>query len=61
MTEPKFSLSRETLEQLEMLLEDTISFMCDEHEVSSELAWIVTEVFAIKKQAQLEQLTKAMS
>ena len=61
MTEPKFSLNRETLEQLELLLEDTISFMCDEHEVSSELAWIVTEVFAIKKQAQLEQLTKAMS
>ena len=52
----KFELNRETHKDLEELLEDTISFMCDEYEISSELAWIVTEVFAGKKQAQLEQL-----
>ncbi len=59
MTEPKFTLDRITHQQIEMLLEDTISFMCDEYEISSELAWSLTEVYAIKKQYQLEQLKKS--
>jgi hypothetical protein len=60
MTEPKFTLDRTTHQQIELLLEDTISFMCDEFEISSELAWILTETYAIKKQFQLEQLKKSL-
>ena len=60
MTEPKFTLDRTTHQQIELLLEDSISFMCDEFEISSELAWILTEAYAIKKQFKLEQLKKSL-
>ena len=56
MTKPKFELNRDTHADIELYLEDCISYMCDEYEISSELAWILTEVCAIKKQAKLEQL-----
>ena len=59
MTEPKFTLDKTTHKRIEELLEDTISFMCDEFEISSELAWILTEAYAIKKQYQLENLKKS--
>ncbi len=59
MTEPSFTLDKFTHQQIEMLLEDTISFMCDEFEISSEMAWSITEIYAIKKQYQLEQLKKS--
>jgi hypothetical protein len=56
----KATLDKATHKAIEELLEDTISFMCDEHDVSSQMAWIVTEVYAIKKQFELEQLQNSL-
>ena len=38
------------------LLEDTISYWCDEQRCSGELAWTVTECVAVAKQAQIKGL-----
>ena len=49
-----YTLDNETHQDLNELLEDTISFFCDEYKISGELAWLVTECFAKAKQEQFK-------
>jgi hypothetical protein len=49
-----YTLDNETHQNLNELLEDTISFFCDEYKISGELAWLVTECFAKAKQEQFK-------
>ena len=49
------SLTYDQLENLHDLLEDAISFYCDENLVSGEAAWLFTKAFAMIK---LEQISK---
>ncbi len=53
MNEP--SITYDQLCDLHDLLEDAISFYCDEHMVSGEAAWLFTKGFAMLK---LEQMSK---
>ena len=46
-------ISRDQLNTLTELLEDTIEYFCDEHQLSGELAWTVTECLATAKLAEL--------
>ena len=45
----KFTLDRETHQELHELLEDTIEYWCDRNCISGELAWTVTECMAKAK------------
>ena len=56
MTKARFTLNIETHQELGDLLEDTISFACDEYEISAELMYIVMESFAQAKIATLNSL-----
>ena len=49
-------LTQEQSTQLRELLEDTISYWCDENRTSGELAWTVTECMATAKLAQIKGL-----
>ena len=49
-----YTLDNETHIDLQELLEDSIQFFCDEHKISGELAWLVTECFAKAKQEQFK-------
>ena len=50
------TVSRETEQELRELLEDAIEYVCDNHVVSGQTAWAITECLAIAKQAQLSGL-----
>ena len=54
MTESTYSLDRDVHQELNELLEDTIQFFCDEHMISGELAWLVTQCFSTAKLEQLK-------
>ena len=54
MTSPTYSLDQEAHLELNELLEDTIQFFCDEHMISGELAWLVTQCFSTAKLEQLK-------
>lgn len=56
MTKARFTLNIETHQELRDLLEDTISFACDEYEISAELMYIVMESYAQAKIATLNHL-----
>ena len=47
-------ISKEQLNQLTELVEDTIEYFCDEWQVSGELAWTVLECLAVAKQAEIK-------
>jgi hypothetical protein len=49
-----YTLDNETHLDLQDLLEDAISYFCDEYKISGELAWLVTECFAKAKQEQFK-------
>lgn len=55
------TISRETHELIEELLEDTMSFACDEFDVSSNIMYKITEVFAMKMQYKLESLQNSLT
>ena len=48
-----YSIDGEVLDSFQSLLEDTISYFCDENMVSGELAWILTQTYAETKQAEM--------
>ena len=54
MTQPKYYLTRETHTELRELLEDTIEYFCDQHMVSGELAWLITETLSTAKIEQFK-------
>jgi hypothetical protein len=45
-----YVLDNEKHTLLQELLEDSISWFCDEYKISGELAWVVAECFAKAKQ-----------
>ena len=55
------TLNKEAHKSMEGLFEDTIAFACEEYDVPSDVLYKVMEVFAIKKQVQMEALLNALS
>ena len=53
------NISREKLDELTGLLEDTLEYFCDQEQVSGELAWTITECLAVAKQAEIKGLVTA--
>lgn len=54
MTEATYSLDREAHQELQELLEDSIQYFCNEHMISGELAWLVTQCYATAKVEQFK-------
>lgn len=46
-------ISREKLDELTELLEDTIEYFCDKEIISGQLAWTIVECLAVAKQAEI--------
>ena len=46
-------ISREQLDELTSVLEDTLEYFCDQEHVSGELAWTVVECLATAKLAEM--------
>ena len=46
-------ISRELLNELTELIEDSTEYFCDQNMVSGQLAWTVIECLAVAKQAEL--------
>ena len=47
-------ISRELLQELTEVIEDTIEYACDQHCLSGEKVWAIVECLAIAKQAELQ-------
>jgi hypothetical protein len=47
-------ISREKLNELTEVLEDTVEYYCDKEQVSGELAWTIIECLATAKIAELK-------
>lgn len=54
MNESTYTLDREAHQELNELLEDTISYFCNEYMISGELAWLVTQCYATAKVEQFK-------
>jgi len=48
------NISREALDELTSVIEDTIEYACDKEQISGECAWTVVQCLATAKLAQLE-------
>ncbi len=46
-------ISREQLQELTEVIEDTVEYACDQWMISGEKAWAVLECLAIAKQAEI--------
>ena len=49
-------ISREQLQELTEVIEDTVEYSCDQWTISGEKAWAIIECLAIAKQAELAGL-----
>ncbi len=49
-------ISREQLNELTEVVEDTVEYACDQWMISGEKAWAVLECLAIAKQAEIAGL-----
>jgi len=49
-------ISREQLQELTEIIEDTIQYSCDQWQISGEKAWTVVHCLSIAKLAELEGL-----
>ena len=49
-------ISREQLNELTQVVEDTVEYACDQWMISGEKAWAVLECLAIAKQAEIAGL-----
>lgn len=55
-------ISREMLQELTEVTEDTVQYFCDSQQVSGQLAWTCIEALATAKLAELDgQLTSVSS
>lgn len=52
-------ISKDELQELTEIIEDTVEYFCDHHQKSGELAWTVVNCCAVSKLAELEGLVKA--
>jgi len=46
-------ISREQLNELTEVVEDTVEYACDQYRMSGEKAWAIIECLAIAKQAEI--------
>jgi hypothetical protein len=46
-------ISREQLQELTEVIEDTVEYACDQWMISGEKAWAILECLAIAKQAEI--------
>ena len=47
-------ISRELLQEITEVIEDTVEYACDQHCLSGEKVWAIVECLAIAKQAELQ-------
>ena len=52
-------ISREKLQELTEIIEDTVEYACDQWMLSGETAWAVLECLAVAKQAEITGLISA--
>lgn len=52
----QMKISREQLQELTEVIEDTVEYACDKECISGEMAWSVIECLAVAKQAELAGL-----
>ena len=52
----QMQISREQLQELTEVIEDTVEYACDKECISGEMAWSVIECLAVAKQAELAGL-----
>ena len=52
----QMEISREQLNELTEVVEDTVEYACDQWMISGEKAWAVLECLAIAKQAEIAGL-----
>ena len=52
MNNQTYTLDREAHQELNELLEDTIAHFCNEHMISGELAWLVSQCYSTAKVEQ---------
>ncbi len=49
----QMEISREQLNELTEVVEDTVEYACDQYTMSGEKAWAIIECLAIAKQAEI--------
>ena len=49
----QMEISREQLQELTEVIEDTVEYSCDQWMISGEKAWAIIECLAIAKQAEI--------
>ena len=49
----QMKISREQLQELTEVIEDTVEYACDKERISGEMAWSVIECLAVAKQVEL--------
>ena len=52
----QMEISREQLNELTEVVEDTVEYACDQYTMSGEKAWAIIECLAIAKQAEIAGL-----
>ena len=52
----QMQISREQLQELTEVVEDTVEYACDKERISGEMAWSVIECLAVAKQAEIAGL-----
>ena len=50
------NITREQLDELTSVIEDTVEYACDQWTISGEKAWAVLECLAVAKQAEIAGL-----
>ena len=55
MANQRYTFDVELHDELKELIEDTVSYFCNEYMVSGELAWLVAECVATAKIAQFKR------
>ena len=55
----QMNISREQLQELTEVVEDTVEYACDQYTMSGEKAWAIIECLAIAKQAEIAGLVSS--
>lgn len=54
MSDTRYYLDSDLIDELKGIIEDSIEFFCDEYMISGELSWLVTQCLATTKIEQLK-------
>ena len=55
----QMKISREQIQELTEVIEDTVEYACDKEMISGEMAWSVIECLAVAKQAEIAGLVSS--